>query len=110
MSAGRRAGGQRGGRWARRQSTAAEGTWSKARPGGCRKAIEASRDVWKSLLKSDLGIDDVATAVRRMDKHELAADGIYKSMISRHSNYPKLLQARRPGFERALPRGARAAA
>ena len=59
-----------------------------------RKAIETSRDVWKALLKSEIGIDAVAAALRRMDKHESAAEAVYKAMISRHSTYPKLLQAR----------------
>ena len=50
--------------------------------------------MWKTLLKSEIGVDDVAVALKRMDKHELAANNLYKAMIGRHGTYPKLLQAR----------------
>lgn len=68
----------------------------------CRKAIMSGREVWRVLLKHDIGVDDIATAVKRMDRFELVADEAYRSMLERHPNQPRLLtvSARRVAADR----------
>lgn len=57
-----------------------------------RRAVVASRDVWRALLKHEVGLDDVARALRKMDRHQVQADGAYRSMLDRHPRQARLLQ------------------
>lgn len=56
--------------------------------------MEASREVWKVLCKQEVGVDDIATALRRMHKMESRADGAYRGTLERHPNQPRLMTVR----------------
>lgn len=60
----------------------------------CRRAVQSSRDIWRSLLRHDVGMDDIVAGAKRIRRMEVAAEGAYKAALERYPDQPRILSVR----------------
>lgn len=58
-----------------------------------RQVVEANRDVWKMVIRHDVGMDDLIWVIHRWRAYEQRAEVQYRTMLERYPRNVRLLRA-----------------